>query len=223
MLLNSKQPNRLAFLKESLYSHKNLGIWLNGKFSWLSSEEWDMSPREGNGGALSIIVAYHKQWEFQVTILKERFEKELGFVYTVILKNQSDEKRDVRFVFHQQNLTSFSRQISFVSPSKQTILHYGKPYLSLLASRFHNEINCQLAVGKKEKLWCDREGTLVLAPLCRDGQDSMIVSKLQMESSQETYGRIWEVFGQTEEEVYLKHQQQVTFDQLKQVTKQTLL
>ncbi|MFC0473523.1 hypothetical protein ACFFHM_24205 [Halalkalibacter kiskunsagensis] len=182
-----------------------------------------MSPRESKGGALSIIVAYHKQWEFQVTILKERFDKELGFVYTVIVKNQSDKKRDIRLVFHQQNLAAFTRQISFVSPSKQTILHSGQPYLSLLAARFHNEINCQLAVGKKEKVWCDREGTLVLAPLCRDGQESMIVSKLQMEPSQETYGRIWEVFGQTEKEVYVKHYQQATFDKLKQVvTKQTL-
>ncbi|WP_332691047.1 hypothetical protein [Halalkalibacter lacteus] len=181
-----------------------------------------MSPGQNRTGALSIIVAYHKQWEFQVTILKERFDKELGFLYKVILNNQSDEKRDIRFVYHQHNLASLTRQVSFVSPSKQTILHYGKPYLSLLASRFHNEINCQLAVGKKEKVWCDQEGTLVLAPLCTDGQESMIVSRIQMNPSQETYGRIWEVFGQTEEEVYIKHYKQVTFDKLNQATKQTL-
>ncbi|MDT8861733.1 hypothetical protein N0O92_16060 [Alkalihalobacillus sp. MEB130] len=222
MLLNSKLPNMISFKKNYYHFLKSVGVWVNGKFSWLNSKNWDLSPRQERGSALSIIVAFHKEWKIQITILQEWKKDENSMVYTFITKNQSSENMDIKFVVHQQRMINTEKNIAFVSPSKQAIIHYGERDLTLFAANFFQEKESQLSVGKKEQIWSEKEGKLALSPLCQEGHESMVVTRLQLAPWQETYGRMWEITGESQEEVFFKHDKQIRSDQLRQVTKQIL-
>ncbi len=195
---------------------------MDGECSWLSSKEWDLSPKLDHTSTLSILVAYHKKWGMQITVLQESAPTDHESVMTLILKNQTECKKEVKFVFYCQHNQEKTKSISFVSPSKHAIMQHNESQLTLVSSRFNREKESQLAVGKKEKIWFEREGRLALAPLCRDGLESMIVTKVELEPWQETYGRIWEISGHSEQEIYARHDKQKMYHQLKSAAERTL-
>ncbi|KHF41835.1 hypothetical protein [Halalkalibacter okhensis] len=222
ILLNSKHPNMITIQKNNHHFLKRFGVWLNGKCSWLNSDEWEMSSKQERGSDLSIVVAFHKEWRIQLTILQEFKKEESSFVYTFVFKNQSEELRNIKFVVHQQRCGNVSSKVAFVSPLKQTIMHYGSPILTLLAANFFRSKVSQLAVGKREIIWSEISGNLAVSPLCQTGHESMMVTSIQLDPWQETYGRIWEINGTSEEEVMQRHDRQIRSEHLKQVTKQIL-
>ncbi|GAE24763.1 hypothetical protein JCM9140_715 [Halalkalibacter wakoensis JCM 9140] len=211
-----------AFQKNERQLLKNVGIWIDGTSSWLNDGQWDISPKQIRGGTLSIMVAYHPKWKIQVTMLEEQKKTDSSIFYTFIVKNQSNDKKDMKFLMHHQKMESASTKVAFVSPLKQAIIHYGEPIISLLAADFFKEKESQLAVGKKEKIWCNSKGMLAVSPLCQEGLESMMVTKLTLLPLQEVYGRVWEFHGQSEEEVLAKHELQIGSEELEQVTKQML-
>ncbi|WP_332632108.1 hypothetical protein [Halalkalibacter flavus] len=222
ILLNSKHPSMFTFQKKNHHFLKKFAVWLDGKCSWLNSSEWEMSSKQERGSDLSIVVAFHKQWNIQLTILQEYKKEESSFVYTFIFKNQSEENLNIKFVVHQQRFGAVSSKVAFISPLRQTIMHYGSPILTLLATNFFQGKESHLAVGKREKIWSEKSGNLAVSPLCQSGHESMMVTSLQLAPWQETYGRIWEINGTSEEEVLMKHDKQIRSDHLKQVSKQIL-
>ncbi len=201
---------------------KSFAIWMEGECSWLSSNEWDLSPKIDHTSTLSILVAYHKKWKIQITVLQERSAKDLENVMTVIVKNQSDTKKTIKLIFHCKFIGESVSGISFVAPSEQSIMQHNEGQLTLVSSQFNRQQDSQLAVGKKEKIWNEQEGRLAIAPLCRDGRESMIVTNVELDSWQEIYGRIWEVSGYYESDVYAKHKKQKAYDQLKRAAERTL-
>ncbi len=129
-------------------------------------------------------------------------------LYTFIVKNQSDEQRELRFLMHQQMNVITEPSVSFVSPMNQVILHYGQDSLTLVASKFYNEKESQLSVGRKDMIWNEQAGTLALSPLCQNEQEWMILTSLLLASQQETFGRIWEIHGRSEDAVWEAHEKQ---------------
>ncbi|GAE33453.1 hypothetical protein [Halalkalibacter akibai] len=218
-LLNNNHLNNENLL--TVRSFNSFGIWLEGRCSWLSSDEWDFSPKFDQSN-LAILVAYHKEWKIQVTVLQENSPTENGSFFTIILNNPTEFRRDIRFVYHRKMLGN-KNSMSFVSPLKHIVLHYsGDNSLSLLSSTFYGEARSYVAVGEKENIWCEKKAELSLSPLCRQGRESMIVSKIVLEPFQETYGRIWELFGTSEKELYKVHDRQQSMQQLKNATEQSM-
>lgn len=196
---------------------KRFAIWINGQTAWLNSEQWDVRSDS------SIVIAYHSEWQLQVTLLQEYLEADQCFVSTFILKNQSERQRELRFIVHRQTVLGIAPSVTFVSPSKQAILHYGQESLFLLAGKFRHELESQLAVGRKESVWNEQTGSLALSPLCQNEHECMISARLALEPNQETYGRIWEIHGHTEETVLAGHEKQLKHDQHVQMTKRSVL
>jgi hypothetical protein len=220
-LLNNNHPNRYN-PNYSLKSFNHFGIWMESKTSWLSSDEWDLSPKINQATQLAVLVAYHKEWGIQLTVLQESSPKESGSFITVILKNQTELKREMKFIYHRQIVGMDDHSISFISPSEHTIIQHGEHLVSLVSSSFHKEKGRMIAVGRKEKIWIEKEGKLALFPLCREGRESMIVTKLSLEPHQETYGRIWEVYGQSLEEIYTLYDKQQLYNQVKRAAERML-
>lgn len=195
---------------------------MDGQFSWLCSEQWRVSPLYSTKSNVPILIAYHSEWQLHVTLLQEYDNEEQQSTYTFILKNQSEQQRELRFIVHQQLLCKTEPTVHFVTPANQAILHYHHGGLSLLAAKFHREEETQLAVGKREDIFDEETGTLALSPLCQNEQECMISTKLIIESQKESHGQIWEIYGRTEESVLALHNKQLKADQLMQRTNQML-
>ncbi|ARK29381.1 hypothetical protein [Halalkalibacter krulwichiae] len=222
-ILSSKHRNNTLFDQMKLL--KSIGVWLEGKCSWLNDQsDWDLSPKvRSSFSPVEILVAYHKRWGLELTILQEKSFKEEDNVITVIIKNQTELKKELKLVYHRQLLNQDSSEnVIFVSPSEKAIFQHSGSLLTLVSSKFTREKNSECAVGRKDSIWSEAEGALAFTPLCGEGRECMIVTKIELEPWQETFGRIWEITGCSEEEVYHRHFRHQSIDQHSQGIKRTL-
>lgn len=201
---------------------RKFAVWKDGHCSWLSSKEWNISPSVTQGISLSILAAYHSKWNLHVTILHEYLDCEKELMYTFIIHNESEQRTECKLVYYEQTIGEIEPTVAFVSPVEQAISYYGNNGFKLLATKFQPDQTSQLAVGSKQVIWDEQIGNLALSPLSRKCEDSMVVTNIRLEPLAESYGRIWNIQGKSEKEVYKKYKKLVANDQLDTATDQLL-
>jgi GH15 family glucan-1,4-alpha-glucosidase len=162
--------------------HK-IGVWVDGKFSWVGSDDWIITTNFETNALVSIIQMHNK--DLQVSLLLQDFvDHEYNvFCRKITITNESDSPRDIRVFMHQ--VFEISRRgradTALFVPEENYILDYkGRYSLLIYGQSTDGTIFDQFAIGNygiegKEGTFRDAEdGELTGNPVEHGGVDSVL-------------------------------------------------
>jgi GH15 family glucan-1,4-alpha-glucosidase len=162
--------------------HK-IGVWVNGKFSWVDDGNWVITVNFETNALVSIVQMHNK--DLKIGLLFHDFvDHEYNvFCRRITVTNEADSPRDVRVFMHQ--VFEISRRgradTALFVPEENYILDYkGRYSLLIYGQSSEGTIYDQFAIGNygiegKEGTFKDAEdGELSGSPVEHGGVDSVI-------------------------------------------------
>jgi GH15 family glucan-1,4-alpha-glucosidase len=153
--------------------HHNIGVWVNGKFSWIDDGSWDISTDFEEDALISTISMFSKTFQLEL-LFKDFVDSDYNaFCRYITINNKSGENIEVRLFLHQAFQISRAGRgdTALYVPSGNYILDY-KGWCSLLiyAQNEAGQPFDQFAVGNYGIE--DKEGTF------RDAEDGVLSNNL---------------------------------------------
>ena len=110
--------------------HK-IGIWVDGKFSWLQDDSWEKQLKYKKETLVTEIIATNNNLQIQLMFNDSVLHDENVFVRKVNVRTLNNQKRNVRLFFHQQFEISEGNigDTVYYNPIIKSVIHYkGKRY-----------------------------------------------------------------------------------------------
>lgn len=162
--------------------HK-IGVWVDGKFSWVGSDNWIITINFETNALVSIVQMHNK--DLRISLLLQDFvDHEFNmFCRKMTITNEADSPRDIRIFMHQ--VFEISRRgrgdTALFVPEENYILDYkGRYSLLIYGQSTEGTIFDQFAIGNygiegKEGTYKDAEdGELSGSPVEHGGVDSVL-------------------------------------------------
>jgi GH15 family glucan-1,4-alpha-glucosidase len=153
--------------------HHNIGVWVNGKFSWIDDGSWEISTDFEEDALISTISMYSKNFELELLFKDFVDSQYTAFCRYVTINNKSGQNIELRLFLHQAFQISRAGRgdTALYVPSGNYILDY-KGWCSLLiyAQNEAGQPFDQFAVGNYGIE--DKEGTF------RDAEDGVLSNNL---------------------------------------------
>lgn len=188
--------------------HK-VGIWVDGRFSWLSDNSWRKSINYLDDTLVSNIVFRNEDFGLEIVFTDIVYNEKNIFIRKATVSNLSNERRSVKLFFNQQFQISETThaETAYYNPNLQGIIHYKGRRVFLIGGRVSNEPPQDWSVGLfgiegREGTWKDAEdGMLSKNPIEHGAIDSVVGFSFNLESqtSQDVY--YWITVGETLREV----------------------
>jgi GH15 family glucan-1,4-alpha-glucosidase len=170
--------------------HK-IGVWVDGKFSWVDDNTWDINVDFFADALISKITMEHKALEISLAFQDFVDTGVNAFCRQIVVTNNSARKREVRLFMHQ--VFEISRQgradTAIFVPEENYILDYkGRYSLIVYGQDSRGNIFDQFAIGNygiegKEGTFKDAEdGQLSGSPVEHGGVDSVIRFVMPLEA-----------------------------------------
>ncbi|WP_026676726.1 glycoside hydrolase family 15 protein [Fictibacillus gelatini] len=185
-----------------------LGVWVNGSFSWLSSNEWEIDARYHKDSLITFSKAKNANLGISLLVEDGVHQRENIFLRKISVTNHSDEKKDVRLFFHQ-DLSIYETEIgdtAFYDPETDTIIHYKKNRYFLFNGEFEHTGIQQYTTGIKrfqlaEGTWRDAEdGLLHTNPIAQGSVDSTFSLEQSIGPHETKIAYYWLTLGKKREE-----------------------
>src|SRR3990167_542655 len=180
--------------------HHSIGIWVDGTFSWVDRESWNIHVDFEEDALVSNIAAHHETLEISLTFRDFVDNGENAFCRLITVKNCGETKRDIRIFMHQvfQISNGGRGDTALFVPDENYILDF-KGHCSLLiyGQQDGNKLFDQFAVGNygvegKEGTFRDAEdGELSGSAIEHGGVDSVIRFQKDMEPNQTSTIEYW--------------------------------
>lgn len=179
--------------------HK-IGIWVDGRFSWVDDTSWNASV-DFEEDALVAHVDYTNN-DFGLTLHTTDFVDHdfNAFCRQITVKNTIDRPRSVRLFFHQvfQISRGGRADTALYDPTGHYVLDYkGRCSLLVYSQKENGEPMTQYSVGNcgiegKEGTWRDAEdGELSNNPVEHGGVDSVVSNHVELEPNAEETVQYW--------------------------------
>jgi GH15 family glucan-1,4-alpha-glucosidase len=184
--------------------HK-IGVWVDGVFSWLSDGGWAFSIDYQKETLASKIFARNDALGVELTFLDVVYNEKNIFLRTVVVKNTTSHKRDVRVFFNHQFQISETTHAdtAYYNPSVEAIVHYKGRRVFLVGGLSHEKRFDDYSVGifkieGKEGTWRDAEdGELSKNPIEHGSVDSTIRFSSSLEAGTSFVIEYWITVGET--------------------------
>jgi GH15 family glucan-1,4-alpha-glucosidase len=153
--------------------HHNIGVWINGKFSWVDDGSWTITTDFEEDALISTITMYSKKFDVEL-LFKDFVDSEYtAFCRYITISNKSSQNIELRLFLHQAFQISRAGRgdTALYVPDGNYILDY-KGWCSLLiyARNEAGQPFDQFAVGNYGIE--DKEGTF------RDAEDGILSNNL---------------------------------------------
>jgi glucoamylase len=182
--------------------HHNIGIWINGKFSWIDDGSWTITTDFEEDALISTISAYSKKFGLELLFKDFVDTNDNAFCRYITINNKSDQSTEVRLFLHQAFQISRAGRgdTALYVPKGNYILDY-KGWCSLLiyARNEAGQPFDQFAVGNygiedKEGTFRDAEDGILSGNLVEHGGvDSVVRCSAQIASGDSTTVSYWVV------------------------------
>ncbi len=180
--------------------HHKIGVWVNGIFSWIDDDGWDISVNFESDALVSAIRAQNDS--LQVELLFEDFVDSAynAFCRRIVITNQADSDQDIRIFMHQvfQISRGGRADTALFVPDENYILDYkGRCCLLIYGQKQSGEVYDQFAIGNygiegKEGTFRDAEdGELSGSAVEHGGVDSVIRFNTPLQAGQNTVIEYW--------------------------------
>lgn len=143
--------------------HK-VGVWVDGRISWLSDEQWNLKISLKNETMASEVVAINKEQEVELLFNDIVYNEKNIFVRKVRVKNLANRRRQLKVFFNQQ-FTIFGLNegnTAYFDPDKRVIIHYRGRRIFLVGGRSNGNFFSEYSIGLfntggREGTWRDAE------------------------------------------------------------------
>lgn len=186
-----------------------IGVWLDGRFSWLSRTHWLIERDYVPEALVTSVSASHRQWPLRLHFNDVIDYEKNVLVRRVRVRNLSDGLRDVRLFFHT-DLNVLENEIGdtvFFDPKNACLVHYKGPRYFMMSCETESVLGVtDFATGNKrgkgyEGTWRDAEdGRLHGNPIAQGSVDSVIGVRLSPPPGGESTCHYWMAVGKTYEE-----------------------
>jgi oligosaccharide amylase len=196
------------------YMHK-IGVWVDGRFSWLDSGEWEITTEYEHDSMISHIIARHRDLGIVMEFSDVVYNENNIFLRHLTVTNQADRKRDIKVFFHQQfNISESSYgNTAYVNKDGRSIIHYKRRRVFIISGKTDSgRYLDDYAVGGagfngKEGTWKDAEdGKLSKNPIEHGSVDSTIAFSLPIGSRRSKEVTYWIAVGETLKDVVALNQ-----------------
>ena len=179
--------------------HK-VGVWVDGVFSWVDSEDWHTTVDFERDALVSRVVMQSDRLQLELTFRDFVDHEFNAFCRQVNIRNQADKERQVRIFFHQvfQISRAGRGDTALYEPDGNYILDYkGRCSLVIYAHGVDGTGMDQYSVGSygiegKEGTWRDAEdGELSNNPVEHGGVDSVLRCSLSLSASSSQVVDYW--------------------------------
>lgn len=107
------------------YVHR-IGVWVDHKFSWLDSGDWQISVNYISGTMASDIKAFNPTLQVSLNFTDVVYNEKNIFLRKVVVKNHPDTNREIRIFFHQEFeiYQSHRGDTAYYDPFSHALIHY---------------------------------------------------------------------------------------------------
>jgi len=193
----------------SLFTHR-IGVWVDGQFSWLDDEAWEIHINYQEETLVSDIQAINPNLQVRVDFNDVVYNEKNIFIRKATIHNLTDRARQIKIFFHQQFelLESYRGDSGFFDPVKNVVIHYKGRRLLLINATYGKESFDQYSVGNfgiegKEGTYKDAEdGQLSQNPVEHGRVDSVIGLTTNVEPHRQAEVFYWITAGKFLNEVH---------------------
>ncbi|MGQ9489030.1 MAG: glycoside hydrolase family 15 protein [Armatimonadota bacterium] len=205
-------------LYNHLSGHKiRMGVWSNGRFSWLDSGEWAITLDYLPGTLVTQCAAVHSGMSLSLSVNDCVSYRANIFLRRICLRNLADFPREVRvFLSHNFHLAETDiGDTAFYNPYLRAVIHYKRDtwFLATGTSRYNGIYQYACGVkgfGGAEGTWRDCEdGELSGRPIEQGSVDSSISFRLLLAPGDEEELRYWIAVGHDYQQVRALHSEVV--------------
>jgi GH15 family glucan-1,4-alpha-glucosidase len=170
-----------------LYNHisghrARLGLWLDGRFSWLSDPAWQRDLRYEPDTLVTRAVCHNEEFGVTLTLNDCVAPHEDVLLRRITIENHQNDEREARVFFaHDFRIAeSDIGDTAFYNPFVDAVIHYKRDYYFLIAASGPQGGLHQYAIGIKgfggaEGTWRDAEdGELSMNAVAQGSVDSTI-------------------------------------------------
>lgn len=187
-----------------------IGVWVDGAFSWLTQEDWEINIRYKKDSLVSDVKAINHKLGVELSMVEAvHFEKNV-YLRNLKVKNNFDSKREIRVFFSQHfHISEDTIGASiFYDPKTNSIVNYkGKRYFLMggqSEGKDFDDYTTGIAggVANKEGSYVDCEdGVLSKNPVEHGSTDSAIGFSLKVEAGKEKGLNYWIAIGERYDDV----------------------
>ena len=108
-----------------------IGIWVNGMFTWIDSDEWSKKGTYKKETLVTNLVVTNQRLGIEITFNDAVIKEQNIFLRNLTVKNLTTEQKEVRVFFHQQFEISEGSigDTVYYHPLLKSVIHYkGKRY-----------------------------------------------------------------------------------------------
>ncbi len=193
--------------------HK-IGVWVEGKFSWLSDSEWDTSVMFEENVLVSKVVAINKRLAVTVTFSDAVDHEVSAFMRRIEVTNNLDKPRNIKLFLHQIFEISRSGRgdTAFYEPSGNYIFDYKGSTSLIIYAQSNGKPFSEFAVGNygiegKSGTFIDAEdGNLSGNLVEHGGVDSVVGLELELEPDSSQVVEYWIAAGSDQQRADETHQ-----------------
>ncbi len=197
-------------------AHHKIGVWVDGRFSWVDDGSWKITTDFETDALISNIKFVNT--ELQVELAASDFvDLEINaFCRQIAVKNTADHSRNIRLFMHQvfQISRGGRADTALFEPNHHYLLDYkGRCSLLIYSQTADGTPFYQYSVGNygiegKEGTWRDAEdGELSNNPVEHGGVDSVLSNNIEVASHSEMLVDYWIIAADSQysaEKIHLK-------------------
>lgn len=196
-------------------AHK-IGVWVDGRMSWLDSGEWRFSFHYQPQSLVGDIRATHDQLQISLELSDAVARSQNAWLRNIHVVNNADHERDIRLFLHQAFHIGQSSiaETAYYSPDDAAIVHYkGRRVFFVGAASSQRATFDQYSMGKSdgqthEGTWRDAEdGELGGNTVQMGSVDSAIRLKLTIPGMSSDRAYYWVAAGKSQREARTVHEQ----------------
>ena len=184
------------------------GVWADGAFSWVSSDDWTRELRYAHETLVTEVRLENKSLGVEIISNDAVDSHENVFVRRLRVRNTGRARREFRLFFHQDFYISESEvgDTAYFDPETQALIHYKGQRYFLISTDAPTGVET-FATGRKafkgaEGTWRDAEdGRLSEGAITEGSVDSTIGRSLTIEAGEVTEMFYWIAVGTSYSEV----------------------
>ena len=186
------------------------GVWLDGEFSWLNRQNWQLHLDYVTDALVTDVTATHARLPLRLSFSDTiDYEKNI-LIRQVTVKNLSARPLAPRLFFHADInvMENETGDTVFFDPKNACLIHYKGPRYFLMSCATETTLGvAHFSIGTKrhrglEGTWRDAEnGELGGNPISQGSVDSVIGMHLALAPEQETVCHYWMTVGDRYSEV----------------------
>ncbi|MCA9345915.1 glycoside hydrolase family 15 protein [Candidatus Saccharibacteria bacterium] len=193
----------------------HIGVWVDGKFSWLNDGKWKINVNFEDTALVSVIKAENKELSVSLEFSDFVDSSFNAFIRTIKITNNSADSHDIRIFFHQNfQISSQGRAdtVMYVPDGHYMLDYKGRCCILAHAESDDGKPFDQYASGNagiegKEGTFKDAEdGELSMSAVEHGGVDSTIRVSLTVESSESRLVNYWLIASDTQYQLEKIHE-----------------